>query len=202
MIYLTKLTSQTINGQTAVAPEYFSAFGGAAFAVVPFGNEGWGILSTSAVLAPASDLFIFPDLTTTLTDSDVSTLSAFLANVNCPSDQIVSGMTWAAALNVIATIFLAAQALYGLTGSAIFTNGVGLDDTIGDSGVAVIAPSQTINVHGAGNNLSAGGSSGGSQQQTQSGPFDFSGVSSDDLIGDTLDAVSQQFTGSVVLGVL
>jgi hypothetical protein len=111
-------------------------------------------------------------------------------------------MTWAAVIQIIAKIFLSAQALYGLTGSAIFTNGVGLNDTIGDSGVASIAPSQVnIKLGGAGNALQAGsGQQATPQVPQQSGPFDFSSVSAGDSIGDTLDSVSQQFTSAVNIG--
>lgn len=207
--YLTPVTSQTVNNpsQTVNAPKYFSTdMAGLAFTAIPFGAEGWAIVSlanANAALAAESDVYSFPaDLTTLLQDADVSALSTYLTNANIPSDQITSGMAFADALQVIAKIFLVAQSLYGLTGSAIFTNGATLDDTIGDSGVSSLtAPSLNIGIGGgAGSLLGAGGSSGGSSEQ--SGPFDFSSVSSDDIISDVLDETSQQFTSTVNLGSL
>lgn len=53
-------------------------------------------------------------------------------------------------------------------------------------------------MHGAGN-LDNAGSGGSSQQVTGNGPFDFTGIASSDSVGATLDSLSQQFSGSVVL---
>ena len=197
--FLVPLSQQTI-GSKILSGGYLSTdMAGLSFSNIPYGAEGIGIVTlanANPALAARSTLYAFPDLTVTMGASDVALLAAFLTAANIPSDQLSSSMTFGAALQIIAQIFLAAQALYGLTGSAIFTNGVGLDDTISDSGVAAIATQQTI---GPGN-MKGGGSlgGGGGQQQTQSGPFDFSNVSAADLIGDTLDSVSQQFTAPVV----
>jgi hypothetical protein len=205
--FLCPLTSQIVGNQTVSAPKYLRTdLSGLAFSCIPFGGEGTMCILTLAAPNPAlaaeSDVYAFSaDLTATMSAPDVALLDAFLTAANIPSDQLSSGMSFGDALQIIARVFLAAQALFGLTGSAIFTDpSVTLDSTVGDSGVAAIAP--TLQLSGPGNSKQAGGGSisGGSQQQTVSGPFDFSGASSDDLIGDTLDSVSQQFTSAVNLG--
>jgi hypothetical protein len=120
--YLCPITSQqqTIGGQTLTisAPKYLqSDLAGLTFTCVPFGGEGWGIVTLAAAnsaLNAESDVYRFPaDLTTVMQDADVSTLAAYLATANCPSDSIVAGMSFNDALQIIAKIFLVAQAING-----------------------------------------------------------------------------------------
>jgi hypothetical protein len=163
--YLMPLTNQTqtIGGQTLTvsAPKYFrSDMAGLSFSCVPFGGDGMGIVSLAkpnATLSKETDVYSFPsDLSTTLADGDVTTLSAYLTAANIPSDQISTGMTWADVLQVIAKIFLVAQQLYGVTGSGIFTNGATLTDPLSNSGVAGIAPQATNIKAGKGSSLALG----------------------------------------------
>ena len=101
--YLMSLTSraETLGRQTSTitAPKYMSLFAGESFTVVPFGGEGWGIVSlknANPAVAGNADVFSFPvNLTTTLAASDVIALLAFLSVANIPSDQIVAGVPFA-----------------------------------------------------------------------------------------------------------
>jgi hypothetical protein len=201
--YLVPITSQqlTIGEQTTVnAPAFLADLNGATFTSIPYGSEPICILTLASVnpaLAAEDGVYEFAsDLTTQLADADVSTLSAFLANANIPSDQIESGMTFGAALNYIASVFLVAQALAGASGAAIFTDGVTLDTQVGDSDIAPIAGNSLSLSKGAGNEQHQAGSSGGGQIISA---YDFSGVSASDSIGDMLDSVSSQ-VGSINLG--
>jgi hypothetical protein len=196
--YLVPVTSQTINGQSVNAPEYFSTFF-AAFTAIPYGLEPLTILSLAsdnAGLDAADDVFAFPsDLTQLLTDSDVSNFQNFCQAVNVPSDFAVTGMSWQAVLLQVAQVFLLAQAISGAaSGQPIFTEGVTLDSTVGTQ------------------NQSAGkGKTGNVQQSTPSalataagsivGPYDLTGVDTSDTVEDTLISISSQFTSPIPIGV-
>jgi hypothetical protein len=206
--YLVPITSQqrTIGNQTISgnAPKYLSQITGA-FTVVSFGLDGWGILTLSDALPSLSlepDVYSFPsDLSTVMQSTDVSTLSAFLANANIPSDQIIAGMTFAAALQVIAKICMVNQALCGATGAKTFSEGTTLSTTIANSDLAPLASTQKVSQQvGAG--VGSGGTGGGSTPPIapQIGPFDFSSVTASITIGAMLDSISQQFTQPVNLG--
>jgi hypothetical protein len=212
--YLTPVTSQTITigsrQQTILAPKYCSTdMAGLPYSCVPYGAEGWCVVALTAensALAAETDVYAFPsDLSTVMQDSDVSTLAAFLATANVPSDQIVSGMTFEAALTAILTIFLVAQAIAGSTGSAIFTDGTTVDTPISDTSASALVPSTSQASVGVGMGFGAiggGGNAGNASnpQSSQVGPFDFSDVSSSDAVGDVLNTVSQQFTSPIVIG--
>jgi hypothetical protein len=171
-VYLCPITSQalTIGGQTvtSLAPKFFSLLTGA-WTVIPYGEDGIGILTlgaANATIAAADDCYSFPtDLATQLADSDVTALGSFLAAANIPSDQINSTLTFGAALQIIAKIFMVAQALLGATGAPLFTNGTTLSSTIGDSDLAPLAPAQNVS-QGVGQvGVSAPG--GGGQSRTK-----------------------------------
>jgi hypothetical protein len=196
--FLTPITSQTIGQQTANAPKYLATvMAGLGFSCIPYGAEGWGIVglqNANPALSAEADVYTFGDPSTVMTDADVATLSAYLATANVPSDQIVAGMTFGVALQTIAKIFLVAQAIAGSTGSSIFAEGSTLDTAVGDTTAASIVPAQTNNKLGKVGSVSSGGSA-----SSQLGPFDLSGVSASDTVGDTLDSISQQFTDTVIL---
>ncbi len=195
--FIMPITSQTIDAKTINAPKYLQTdMANAGFRCLPYGRDGWGIVglqNANSALSAESDVFTFPaDLTTVMQDADVAALAAYLATANVPSTQIVAGMTFNAALQTIATIFLAMQAIAGSTGSAIFASGITLDSAIGDTSAAAVVPSQS-------QGLGKGNKSTGGSTSSQLGPFDLSSVSSSDGVGDTLDALSQQFNDTVIL---
>jgi hypothetical protein len=183
-VYLVPIvsTQQAIGGQTMTvrAPKYLNM--PTSFTCIQFGGEGYGILVLSAPnasIAAASDCWVFPsDLTARMIESEASALSTFLASINCPADQIASGMTFAAALQVIAKIFLVAQVLHGVSGAPIFSVGTTLSTTVEDSDIAPIATTPIP------------------------GSFDFSGVKATDSIGSVLDSLSNQMTQPANLGSL
>jgi hypothetical protein len=115
MIYIMPLTSQTTgNGRTANAPKYFSSFEGAGFTCIPYGANGWALVTTFAVLPPADDLYAFPDdLTQIMEDADVTALAAFLANLPAMSGAVLAGDSFADAVQIITTNFLEAQSKTG-----------------------------------------------------------------------------------------
>lgn len=197
--YLVPLTSQALNGQTIVGPSYLQTdMAGLGFSCIPFGQEGLGIVSlaaANAALAAESDVFAIPsDLTETLVDADVMNLTNFLTPLNVPVSQFISGMTWAEALQTLATLFLAAQAISGALGTSIFGDGsTTLDTAISDSSISALAPSQNESL----GHIKSGGSI-QQQQVTSNGLFDFSAISASDTVGDTLDSLSAQFTSAVV----
>lgn len=186
-IYLVPLLpqAQTIAGRSIQidTPKYL-ALVGMSFTSIPFGGEPMCILVLSApnaALESESDVYSFPsDLTSQLSDTAVATLSAFLTDANVPVSQIQSGMTFAATLQAIARIFLACQALHGVSGAPIFTAGVTLTTTIADSDLAPL----------------------GTQEVSSFGPFDFSSIKSSDSVGDVLDSLSKQITQNVNFGSL
>jgi hypothetical protein len=210
-VYLVPLTlqSQQIAGQTFTVngPKYFStALAGLSFACVPYGGEGIGLITLAvpnAALAAEPDVYSFPaNLSTPMASADVATLSTFLTAVNVPVDQIVSGMTFAAALQVIAKIFLVAQTLHGVSGAPIFSTGTTLSTAIEDSDISPIA---TTPIPTASANLDTTVADSdltplGIQTVSSFGPFDFSGVTGADTLGDVLDSLSKQLTQTVNLG--
>lgn len=201
--YLCPITAQqlTIGGQTMTvnAPAFLADLNGATFTSIPYGAEPICILTLAApstALAQEAGVYSFPtDLTAVMQDADVATLNSFLTASNIPSDGITSGVTFGAALNYIASVFLVAQALAGASGAAIFTDGVTLDTEVGDSDIAPIAGNSVSLSKGAGNVQQQEGSSGGGQISA----YDFSDVSASDSIGSMLDSVSSQ-VGEVNLG--
>jgi hypothetical protein len=198
---------QTIGSQTITVnePAFLSDLNGAPCTCIPFGGEPICILTLSApnaALSQESGVYTWPsDLTAVMQSADVATLSSFLTAANIPSDQLIAGMTFAAALQVIAKICMVAQALLGATGAPIFTNGTTLSSTIGDSDLAPLAPTESVS-QGIGEvGVSApGGGNGGTQVPTQIGVFDFSSITASTTIGSMLDSISQQFVGDVNLG--
>jgi hypothetical protein len=172
--------------------------------------------TTVTQLQGQSDTYALPsDLTTVLADKDVITVTSFLANLNVPADQITTGQTFAQVLTMIAQIFLAAQAIAGVTGSAIFTTGVTLDSAVSESGASALAPALQASLgagagaslgagagKGAGASLGAGaaGNSGNELVPTGSGPFDFSQIDGTATISDTLTALAQQYTSTIIIG--
>jgi hypothetical protein len=210
--FITPITSQTeVIGGTSTTfngPKYLQTdMSGLAFTCVNFGLDGWGIVTlaaASAALSAEVDVYSFPaNLATVMAAGDVSTLAAFLATANIPSDQITAGMTFSQAIQIIAKIFMVNQALCGATGAPTFSTGVTLATTIADSDLAPLAPapvSQGLAQAGVG---APSGGSGGSNNPTipsAIGPFNFAGVQGTQTIGAMLDSISQQFVGSVELG--
>jgi hypothetical protein len=213
--FIMPVTTASINGDTVNVPQHFSDIlqpNGVTWTALPMGLDNATVVSVSDAatitqLQKQSDTYSFPtDLTTTLQDSDVTALVAFLQNLNVPADQITTGQTFAQVLTVIAQVFLAAQAIAGVTGSAIFTSGVTLSSAVSDSGASTLAPTQTAtlggaSLRGAGSSLGAGaGAVAPTATPTSNGIFDFSGVSSSDTLSDTLTNLAAQFVGPVVIG--
>jgi len=157
--FITPITSQTVGQQTVNAPKYLATdMAGLGFSCIPYGAEGFGIVALQApnpALSAETDVYTFGDLTATMQDADVASLAAYLVNANVPSDQIVAGMTFGDALQTIAIIFLAMQAISGATGSAIFADGSTLDTAISDTTASAIAPSLSLK-NGKGNADGAG----------------------------------------------
>ena len=210
--FLVPITQQTITigsqQRTVTGPKYMTTdMAGLSFGCLAFGVEGWAIVSLAApnpALSAETDVYTFGDLTAIMQVADVTTLAAFLTNINCPSDQLMAGITFEEALLVILKIFLVAQTISGATGSAIFTNGLGLSTTISATALATALPLQTASA-----SEPAPASNIGSPVSPSPAPvfaassvigvFDFSQVDPSDTIGDVLDSVSQQYTGPIIL---
>jgi len=203
--YITPVTSQTITGQQTNAPKYYATdMVGLSFAAIPYGVEGWALVSvaaTNAALAAEADVYAFPaDLTAVLADSDVTVLTTFAATANIPSDQFLTGMTFADVLQIVAEIFLAAQAISGVTGTPIFSSGVTPDSPITSSGAASLVPSTQLNKSGS--DMKAGGTAAPAPVATSNGPYDFTQIDSSGTVGDALNLLGQQFVGVVDFGTI
>lgn len=195
--YLVPIIPQMVAGQTVNAPKYLIALG-VPFACIPYGGEPLGIVTlqnANAALSAESDVYTFSDLSQTMQPSDIAELSEYLATYSVPTTQLVAGMTFAAALQVIATVFLVAQALAG-AGYGLFA---GTDNTL-DSPASNVLPTQvSVGGAGAGQGVGVGsGGSGGSSQQ-QIGPFTFT-VGDSTTVEQLLTATAAQFAGEVNLG--
>ena len=179
MFYIMPMTSQVLpDGTTANAPKYLSSFGNVSWTCLPYGNEGWAIVSVATVLSAQSDLYSFPaTLTGPMTPAQISALKTFLTNANVPSNVITGATTFIAALYAIARLFLVAQAIYGHTASAIFTGGVTPSSQVSASAVVGQVLSKSV------------------------GPFSFVGVSAVASIGSMLQSISAQFATPVDFGV-
>jgi len=192
MYYIIPTIQTTLPGsnQTVTAPKYVDFT--IPFSSVPFGLEGWTILSISASIAPAADLYQFPqDLTQALADTDVTAFDSFLGSTNTPSDFITVGMEFGDVLRGLCQIFLLAQSISGAVGTSIFPSGTTLSSTVG-----------TVQSASAGKIKSGGTTQPTSALATavdagQVGVFDFSSVDPESSISDVLISVSQQFTSGI-----
>jgi hypothetical protein len=181
-VYLVPLIpqSQTIAGRSIQisAPKYL-ALVGQSFMSLPY--EGISIVSLAApntALEAEPDVYAFPsNFSALMTSADVAALSTFLTAVNVPTSQIVTGLTFAEALQIIAKIFLVDQFLRGISGAPIFSQGITISTAVEDSDIAPIAATTPI-----------------------PGPFDFSNVKSTDSLGTVLDSLSKQITQPVNFG--
>ncbi len=201
--FIVPLTPQTVNGQQVTAPEYLSTdMAGLSFSCIPYGVEGVGIVSLaapSAALSAESDVFTFPVLTNVVTDSDLdptvpTSFAAFSATNNIPTTIFVSGSQWQDVFISTCEIFLAAQAISGVLGTPIFSDGITPDSSVADSGMAPLVPSQ--NQLSKGGNMKAGGNA---AVPTSNGPYDFTQIDGGS-VSDALILLSQQFNGPILLG--
>ena len=176
--FLIPTTSQQQNNQQIIAPEYLSTdMAGLNFGAIPAGVEPIALVALAApnaALSAETDVYSFPaDLTTTLADSDVSTLGAYLSNLNLPSSFLVAGATFQSVVRQIAQIFLAVQYAESPSGS----NGASIFDqlVVGNTPSAALAA-------------------------IPAGVFDFTQADPTDSVSDTIISVSQQFTGPIAVG--
>jgi hypothetical protein len=200
--FIVPITQQTLAGQTVNAPKYFSTdLNGLSLSSLPYGLDGCclvGLHALNAALSAETDVYSFPeDLTAELADADVAALANFLSPLNVPTDLITSGLTFADVLQIIALIFLANQAICGVTGVPTFSDGVTPSSAVSDSGASSLAPTLTLNA-GKGDNTNTGNNN-APAPVTSNGPYDFTGIAASDTVGDTLNSLSQQFTDTVVL---
>lgn len=176
--FLVPTTQQSQNGQTVTAPEYLSTdLAGVNFGSIPFGAEPLALLALTApnsALAAETDVYAFPaDTTTLLQASDVTTLGAYLSNLNLPSSFLVAGMTFQSVVRQSAQIALTLQYAEGPAG----TNGASVFDQ-----------------------LVVGNTASASLQTIPTGVFSFADVDAADSVADSIVAVSQQFTQPIYVG--
>jgi len=197
--YLVPVDPTQIGDDTVSAPKYMlTDLAGLNITCIPYGVEAITLLSLpapNAALAAEADVYAFPDdLSEALTDSDVTTLSAYLDNANVPSTFLTVGMTFQDVVRQIAQVFLLAQAISSESdGASIFPSGTTVDSPIA---------SQTMG-KGGGNSGGIGGSTPSALANvagSTAGVFDLSDVDTSESIGDTLLVVSQQFTEPIQLG--
>jgi hypothetical protein len=203
--FIVPLTSQTLGGRTVNAPKYLSTdMAGLGFTCIPYGAEGVAIVAlqaANAALSAESDVYTFPEnLDAMLADADVTALTNFLTPLNVPTDSItLLGMTWSQVLQLIGTIFLAAQAISGVTGTSLFTAvaspgsggaGAGMGKTGGQSGGLSAPPTIDTSISDSTASAVVG---------SIVGPFDLTNVDPSDSIGDVLTSLAAQFTAPVVL---
>ena len=197
--YLVPVDPTQIGDDTVSAPKYMlTDLAGLNITCIPYGAEPLTLLSLTApnaALAAEADVYAFPDdLSEALTDSDVTTLSAYLDNANVPSTFLTVGMTFQDVVRQIAQVFLLAQAISSESdGASIFPSGTTVDSPIA---------SQTMG-KGGGNSGGIGGSTPSALANvagSTAGVFDLSDVDTSESIGDTLLVVSQQFTEPIQLG--
>jgi hypothetical protein len=175
--YLIPTTTQEINNQEIIAPEYLTTdLANLSFGSIPCGVEPIALVALAApnsALAAESDVFAFPsNLSTTLAASDVTTLVAFLSNLNIPNSFLAAGATFQSVVRQIAQIFLAVQYAEGPAG----TNGASVF-------VQLISPTPSATL-----------------QSIPAGAFDFTGVEPTDSVADSIIVVSQQFDGPIAVG--
>ena len=176
--YLIPTTTQEINNQTIVGPEYLSTdMAGLSFGAIPAGAEPIALVALdapNAALSSESDVYSFPaDLSTVLAAADVTTLGAYLSSLNLPSSFLVAGATFQSVVRQIAQIFLAVQYAEGPAG----TNGASVFVTLKTNPT----PSATL-------------------AAIPLGVFSFAGVNPTDSVADSIVAVSQQFNGPIAVG--
>jgi hypothetical protein len=194
MFYLVPVVPIRIGLQTFNGPKYSDTdFPGAGFSAIPYGLEGITLLSldgTNAALQAEPDVFTFPDdLTTSLTDQDVSNIDAYFLSANIPSDFATVGMLWSDVLRTVAQIFLVAEAISGATGASIFPAGITPDSPV------VL---QTQQFGKTGNQASPTPTSAVAQViGGQAGVFDLSDAQATDTISDVLTSIGQQFTAEI-----
>jgi hypothetical protein len=200
-LYLVPFVSTQIGNNTVNAPKYLGT--SASFSCIPYGQEGLGLVSTAAnAVLNQPDVFVFPDLTSTVADNDLDptvaqSFAAFCTTNNIPVTQFISGMFWGDIANVVAELFLADQSICGITGVPTFSSGVTTDSPISASGASSLAPTVSL-AKGAGN-IKAGGTA-APAAPTSNGPYDFTQIDASDTVGDTLDQLSQQITSPIILG--
>jgi hypothetical protein len=224
--YLVPLAPMVINGRQITAPKYaLTDLLNVNYASIAYGLEPIALVTVAkpnAALSAELDVYTFPaDLTVLLAASDVAKLSAFLAANNIPSDQVFAGMSWAAALVVVARIFLTAQFVAGTTNQSgsLFTNGVTLTSPAAASPVLAAAvaaavatqpvqPNQTAPPvqsqsapasQGAGI-PDAGAGNSGTNPPPASAPFSFAAIPNTATVGQFLSTASKTWAGPISLG--
>ena len=204
--YLVPLVTTQFGNNTISAPKYLGT--SASFSCIPFGQEGLGLVSAIANAALAQpDVFAFPALTGVVTPNDLdptvpTSFAAFCAANNIPATPFVSGMSWQDVLIATAQIFLAAQAISGVTGAPIFTAGVTPNSPITASGAAVLVPTASQSNQKGSTNNKAGGTAAPAPVATSNGPYDFTQIDSSGTVGDALNLLGQQFVGVVDFGTI
>lgn len=105
----------------------------AAYSLMPFGNEPWGLLAADLTSQQDTDLMANADVSSipltfdsNLTAGQVTAVVNKLETINVPAGWVNTGITWRQLLRTVMGLFQFSQRFAGITGKEIFQAGVNL----------------------------------------------------------------------------